>query len=119
MLYGGWSATMSTNLNEGPNSIKYNKLGFDLDFDIPNGVVQKRLFITMSRHSLERLILRNTSTISTYKEAVAYLNGIIKKVILHSLAFLENGPHDKNELIVNIDGFVLPIVFNPGLNRDR
>lgn len=120
MLYGGWSATATERLNKSQKiELRYNKLGFDLDFDIPIGIVRKRLFVTMSRHSLERLILRKTPVINNYKDAVEYLNSIIKKVLLNCLAYIENGPHEKNEFIANIDGFVLPIVYNPALTLSR
>ena len=118
LLYGGWSVSGVNRKSIDFDDFDYDKLGFDIDLEIPTGRKTKRIFIILSKHALERLILRRRPYMSTYKEILQYLNKVIKRLLLHCLTYVERMQFVKNEFSAAIDGFIYPIAFDVGVNRN-
>lgn len=110
MLYGSWSATSTcSSLND---DREYDKLGFHINFDIPNNNYSQMVSVMLSKHSLERLVLRKKPNMIRYTEIIKYLNTVIKQFLLHCFAYIENYPHESKEFYANVDGLIYPIVFS-------
>ncbi len=131
--YGGWSATAAnslekidlnnlfTRISSGSkisSDSEYDKLGFDVDINTPEGMKTRLIFITLSKHALERLILRKKPYMSNHREIIEYLNKIIVKVLVNCMAFFENMENGQREFSAKIDGFFYPIAFDYGINRN-
>lgn len=118
LFFGEWSPTIAKVVTKGSalNELEYDKLGFSMDFDTPSGFKSKRFVVTLSKHAFERLILRRRPVIATHKEAVTFLNKIIKRVVLNCLAYVKNKGVNEDEFVIEVDGFVFPVVMNLGSN---
>lgn len=119
LLYGGWApisrATLSIDKND--ENMEYDKLGFDMDLDLPSGIYRRCIFFSLSKHGLERLILRKKPTIKHYVNASRYLNTIVVPIIQQCLAFISDPDRKSNQLVAHADGFVFLIELSIGVNR--
>ncbi|EJG1483195.1 hypothetical protein CF504_RS17825 [Vibrio parahaemolyticus] len=119
LLYGGWSPIFRSNfsLEQTDKNADYDKLGFDMDLDIPSGIYHRCIFFSLSKHGLERLILRKRPIIKHYVNASRYLNMIIVPIIQQCLAFISDPTRKSNKLVARVDGFVFLVEMSIGLNR--
>jgi len=114
VIWGEWSLTLKSSLSE---DNKYDKIGFDLTVDIPKLSYDKHLYIVLSKHALERLIMRSNMPLNTLPEIRNFLNSIIKKLVLNCLAMWDKEPNS-----ISLEGYAvigdlyIPIVMEVGIN---
>lgn len=69
----------------------YKYIGFDIVFDLIEGIVYKRIFINFSFHALIRFIERcNIKELSTPDKVKKFLSSILKPILLRSLSMYED-----------------------------
>ncbi|MDV5036585.1 hypothetical protein [Vibrio diabolicus] len=119
LLYGGWSPISRSDFSiyQVDKELQFNKIGFDMDLDLPCGTYHRCIFFTLSKHALERLILRKKPVIKHYINASRYLNGITVPIIQQCLAFISDPERKSNQFLVQADGFVFLMELSVGVNR--
>lgn len=117
MLYGSWSTSSVYSLSSDVDV--HLLLCFHVYFELPLPYEDSNQIVSviLSKHSLERLILRKRPYIKRYYEVVSYLKTVIKQFLLHCLAYYVACPNGVDEFYANVDGHIYPIVYSIALNR--
>ncbi|WP_323594180.1 hypothetical protein [Aliarcobacter butzleri] len=69
----------------------YKYIGFDIIFDLIEGIIYKRIFINFSFHALIRFIERcNIEELSTPDKVKKFLSSMLKPILLRSLSMYED-----------------------------
>jgi len=115
VIYGGWSLT-TKNISAGKKS--YDKIGFDLDIDLPGRQINKKIYIIISKHALERFILRTDMPLNTSNQIRHFLNQSLKTILMRCLAMWDSA-QDKlsTEGYAVANNLFIPISMEVGLNK--
>ena len=123
LVWGEWAGTYakpSINMSIG-NYQHYDKLGFDLVINDREGVKQKFLYVTLTKHALERLILRSGEWLNSTEKVREFMNGFIEPLIRFSLSMVEDNSYenksDSAEKNIIIDNCFFAIVMTKGVNK--
>jgi len=97
----------------------YDKIGFDLTINTRNSTVFKVFYVVLSKHALQRLIMRAEQPIKNSHDISEFLNRLTKKLLFASLELgIQSEMSDsKNEGYVNFEGKFLPLSYRSGINH--
>jgi ribosomal protein L24 len=116
------------------NEEDYKYIGFDIHFNLIQGIICKRIFIIFSFHALIRVIERcNIQEFSTPDKLKKFLSSMIKPILLRCLSMYEemyeefkfckrNNPNELKEILKKRESYVisnnlfLPIVMEINKN---
>lgn len=115
VIWGEWSLLLKQkNIDDND----YDKIGFDLVFDIPGNQYYKFFYISLSKHALERLLERGDRELKNSFEMREFLDSLIKPIVLRSFEIWNsNKQNTKAEDYVIIDDIYLPIVMERVINK--
>lgn len=112
----------------------YKYIGFDIHFNLIEGIIYKRIFINFSFHALIRVIERcNIQELSTPDKVKKFLSSMIKPILLRCLSMYEdmyeelsiyksddsiekNKIFEKRESYIITNNLFMPIVMELGKN---
>lgn len=115
LLSGGWAPIAQLSMFS--SEPEYDRLGFEMELDLPSGVYHKSVFFYLTKHGLERLILRKKPIIKHYLNVCRYLNTIIISILQQCLAFITDPKRKSNKFVAHADGFIFLIELSVCLNR--
>jgi len=123
LVWGEWAGAVGKPSTELVNRRlqDYDKLGFDFIINDREGVKDKFLYVTLTKHALERLILRSGEWLNTTDKVRGFMNGYIEPLIRFSLSMTERHADvdgsDVAEENVIIDNYFFSIVMRKGINN--
>jgi len=91
----------------------YTKVGFDLTIDIAGNYIDKKLFLIISRHAIERLLTRTTNEFENSYHVRVFLDEILKKIILRCFVMWEENQREGYETINN---YFVPLAMESCIN---
>jgi hypothetical protein len=99
----------------------YDKIAFDLTFQVRGGFSYKNYYIVLTKHALIRLIMRCQESIVNPHELYKFLKKITLKLVFSSLELASQTARAgfESEGYIIINGIYLPMVFSIGFNKTQ
>lgn len=123
VVWGEWSLSTSKKNSSLDDFLtndwgNYDRIAFDVVIDLPGRQYDKFMYIILSKHALERLIMRSNIELKNSIQIRKYLDSIIKKLTLSCLALWDmERKTGLTEGYTVIRDLFIPIVMDMGINR--
>lgn len=121
LIWGEWTLfNDKASFNLGTDPLEdYDKIAFDLTFQVRGGYSYKTYYIVLTKHALIRLIMRCQESIVNPHELYKFLKTITQKLVYSSLELANKTARTglESEGYIILNGIYLPMVFSIGFNK--